>query len=62
LSKTTAAHADVVLQGAMALIKQAYGKLNTPASANGVTTGTGPGQLQSQLGSYQAALSFLRSF
>ena len=61
LSKTTAAHADVVLQGAMALIKQAYGKLNTPASASTATIGAGPAYLQSQLAGYQTALSYLNT-
>jgi hypothetical protein len=60
LSKQTAGHADVALQGAMALIKQAYGKLNTPASANAPANfGPGPDYLQTQLAGYQAALAFL---
>jgi hypothetical protein len=60
LSKQTAGHADVALQGAMALIKQAYGNLNTPASANTPTNiGPGPDYLQTQLAGYQAALAFL---
>lgn len=63
LSKTAAAHADVVMQGAMALIKQAYGKLNTPASATAATTfGPGPAYLQSQLAGYQTALGYLSGF
>ena len=62
LTKQTAAHADVVLQGAMALIKQAYGKLNTPAAPNATAAiGSGPDYLQSQLASYQTALAFLNS-
>jgi hypothetical protein len=62
LSKTTAAHADVVMQGAMALIKQAYGNLNTPAGANAAAPiGSGPDYLQSQLAGYQTALAFLNT-
>ena len=61
LSKTTAGHADNALQGAMALIKQAYGKLNTPASANSLsaTGASGPAYLQAQLAGYQTALTWL---
>jgi hypothetical protein len=63
LSKTAATHADVVMQGAMALIKQAYGKLNTPASTTAATTfGPGPAYLQSQLAGYQTALGYLSGF
>jgi hypothetical protein len=62
LSKTTAAHADVALQGAMALIKQAYGKLNTPASANATTIAGGcSAYQQSQLAGYQTALTYLNT-
>jgi hypothetical protein len=61
LSKTTAAHADVALQGAMALIKQAYGNLNTPAANSTAPIGSGPAYLQSQLAGYQTALAFLNT-
>ena len=61
LGKTTAAHANVALQGAMALIKQAYGKLNTPAPANSLSAAgaSGPAYLQAQLSGYQTALTWL---
>jgi hypothetical protein len=63
LSKQTAAHADVALQGAMALIKQAYGKLNTPAQSNpiGQQAGSAPAYLQTQLAGYQTALAWLQT-
>jgi hypothetical protein len=63
LSKTTATHADNVLQGAMAIIKQAYGKLNTPPAASSAsTTGASvPAYLQAQLAGYQNALAFLNT-
>jgi len=49
-----------VMQGAMALIKQAYGNLNSPPSANPAASfGPGPAYLQSQLAGYQTALSFI---
>ncbi len=43
----------------MALIKQAYGNLNTPAANAAAPIGSGPAYLQSQLAGYQTALSFL---
>ena len=61
LSTTTATHADNVLQGAMAIIKQAYGKLNTPPAASSASTtgGSVPAYLLAQLAGYQNALSTL---
>jgi hypothetical protein len=62
LSKTTAAHANVALQGAMSLIKQAYGQLNNPQAAAAATpAGAVPAYLQSQLSGYQTALAWLQN-
>ena len=61
LNKTTAGHADVAMQGAMALIKQAYAKLNTPEPASAISTAGVSGYLQTQLGSYNTALAFMNS-
>jgi len=61
LTADTAAHAHVVLQGAMALIKQAYGNLTNPPSASSSTasTASAPAYLQNQLASYQTALAWM---
>ncbi len=60
LSKATAAHVHVVLQGAMALIKQAYGTLNAPPGANTpVQTGGGSAYQQSRFANYQTALAWM---
>ena len=60
LSKSTAAHADVVMQAAMALIKQAYGKLNTPpGQTQAVQPGAGSAYQQSRLANYQSALAWM---
>jgi hypothetical protein len=62
LSKDTAAHANVVLQGAMSLIKQAYSTLNTPQTSTATAaTGSVPAYVQSQLASYQTALAYMQS-
>ena len=62
LSKDTAAHAHVALQGAMALIKQAYGNLNNPAKpASALSTASAPAYLQTQLAGYQTALAWLNT-
>jgi hypothetical protein len=62
LSKDTAAHANVVLQGAMSLIKQAYSQLNTPQTpAATAATGAVPAYLQNQLSGYQTALAWLQT-
>jgi hypothetical protein len=47
----------------MALIKQAYGTLNTPAQSNpiGQQAGSAPAYLQTQLAGYQTALVWLQS-
>jgi hypothetical protein len=64
LTQSTATHAHVQLQAAMALIKQAYGNLNNPKST---TTSTGssnavvPAYLQTQLAGYQTALAWMQS-
>ena len=62
-SSADAAHAHVVMQAAMALIKQAYGNLNTPAqSANALPSiASAPQYLQNQLAGYQTALSWLQT-
>jgi hypothetical protein len=60
LTKTDASHAHAVLLAAMAQIKQAYAKLNDPPPAAAI--GPGPAYLQSQLGSYQTALTGLSMF
>lgn len=61
-TKNTAAHAHVVLLGAMAQIKQAYGKLNAPpASTLPTASGPAPAYMQSQLAGYQSALYWLSS-
>ena len=62
LSKQTAAHANVVLQGALSLIKQVYSQLNnsqTPAAST--ATSPVPAYLQSQLSGYQTALAWLQN-
>jgi hypothetical protein len=57
LNKSDAAHARVVMQAAMALVKQAYGQVNkSPADAAAPITGNVPAYLQSQLANYQSAL------
>jgi hypothetical protein len=62
LSKETAAHANVALQGALSLIKQAYSKLNNPQStATAAPTGPLPAYMQTQLSSYQTALAWLQT-
>jgi hypothetical protein len=62
LSKTTAAHAHVVISAAESLIKQAYAKLNgTGQPASQTPTGPVPAYLQSQLAGYQTALAWLNS-
>ncbi|HEX3486650.1 MAG TPA: SBBP repeat-containing protein [Micropepsaceae bacterium] len=64
LSTDTAKHAHVALQGAMALIKQAYNTLNNPASATSATSTPAnmPGYQATQLAGYQTALAYLQSF
>ena len=63
LSKQTASHADIVMQAAMALIKQAYSKLNTPAQQPDPTAaaGSAPAYMQTQLAGYQTALAWLNT-
>jgi hypothetical protein len=61
LSKTTAAHAAVVVQGAMAQIKQAYIALNAPPQTPAQPTGPVPTYLQNQLAGYQTALAWLNT-
>jgi hypothetical protein len=60
-NKTTAAHAAVVVQGAMAQIKQAYIALNAPPQAAAQPTGPVPTYLQNQLAGYQTALAWLNT-
>ena len=61
LAKDTASHAHVALQGAMALVKQAYSTLNAPPSATtAATAGPVPAYLQTQLAGYQTALAWLQ--
>lgn len=56
-------HAHVVLLGAMALIKQAYNKINNVAQPSSATqpSGTVPQYLQNQLAGYQTALAWLNA-
>jgi len=64
LTKSTAAHAHVVMMAAMALIKQAYGTINTPPgqqAANAKPTGQAPAYLQAQLANYQSALAWFNT-
>jgi len=61
LNKQNASHAHVVLQGAMALIKQAYSKLNNPTQPSTVPAGSAPGYMQTQLAGYQTALAWLNT-
>ena len=63
LSQNTASHAHVQLQAAMALIKQAYGKLNNPPSTTGTGTSNAPvpAYLQTQLAGYQTALAWMQT-
>lgn len=61
-TKKDAGHAHVVLLGAMAQIKQAYGALNNPktdAALPGI--GNAPVYLQNRLAGYQTALTWMRS-
>jgi hypothetical protein len=60
LTKSTAAHTHVVMMAAMALIKQAYNKINgLDQKANAAPSGPVPAHLQAQLANYQTALSWL---
>jgi len=62
LNKTTAAHAHVVLQAAMALVKQAYGKLNAPpATAATPQAGAGSAYQQARFANYQTALAWMNT-
>ncbi|HYM17639.1 MAG TPA: hypothetical protein VEU06_03670 [Micropepsaceae bacterium] len=62
LSKTTAAHAHVVISAAQSLLKQAYSKLNgTGQTTTQAATGPVPGYLQSQIANYQTALDWLNA-
>jgi hypothetical protein len=63
LTKSTAAHTHVVMMAAMALIKQAYGKINAPPghNTNAAPSGPVPAYLQARLANYQTALAGLNS-
>jgi SLT domain-containing protein len=63
LTQSTASHAHVQLQAAMALIKQAYGKLNNPPStaSTGTSNAPVPAYLQTQLAGYQTALAWMQT-
>ena len=64
LTKSTAAHAHVVMMAAMALIKQAYGTINSPPgqqAANAQPIGQAPAYLQAQLANYQSALAWFNT-
>ena len=61
LSKTTAAHAHVVISAAQSLIKQAYAKLSGTGQTTQAATGPVPGYLQSQIANYQTALDWLNA-
>src|SRR5262249_4913905 len=62
LSKSTAAHAHVVLIGAESLVRQAYARLTGSGQSTTQTpTGPAPAYLQSQLANYQTALAWLSS-
>jgi hypothetical protein len=58
LNKSNASHARVVMQAAMALIKQAYNELNAPPAVASQPSGPVPAYLQNQLAGYSAALAF----
>lgn len=63
LTQSTATHAHVQLQAAMALIKQAYGNLNNPPSttSTGTSSAAVPAYLQTQLAGYQTALAWMQT-
>jgi Beta-propeller repeat len=64
LTTQAASHAHVVLMGAMALIKQAYGNINPStqqASTTAAVSGSAPQYLQNQIANYQTALAWLSS-
>jgi hypothetical protein len=63
LDKQAAAHAHVVILGAMAQIKLAYNTLNAPPSTKSLAqnAANAPAYLQTQLGSYQTALAWFNS-
>ncbi len=63
LTKSSAAHAHVVMMAAQALIKQAYNTINTPPgqTANAAPVGQAPAYLQARLANYQQALAWLNT-
>jgi Beta-propeller repeat len=61
LEKKDAAHAHVVMMAAMALIKQAYNKINGLEKPNAAPTGPAPAYLQARLANYQQALAWFSS-
>ena len=61
LNKAAAQHTHVALQGAMALVKQAYNNLNNPQPTATTATGTVPAYTQTQLAGYQTALAWLQT-
>ena len=63
LTKSSAAHAHVVMMAAQALIKQAYNTINTPPgqTTNAAPVGQAPAYLQARLANYQQALAWLNT-
>jgi hypothetical protein len=61
LTKSNAAHTHVVMMAAMALIKQAYNKINGLEKSNASPIGPVPAYLQAQLANYQQALAWFGS-
>jgi hypothetical protein len=59
LTKSDAAHTHVVMMAAMALIKQAYNKINGLVKEDAKPTGQAPAYLKAQLANYQSALAWL---
>jgi hypothetical protein len=58
LTKSNAAHTHVVMMAAMALIKQAYNKINGLEKPAATPTGQVPAYMQAQLANYQSALAW----
>jgi hypothetical protein len=59
LTKSDAGHTHVVMMAALALIKQAYNKINGLEKPDAKPIGAAPAYLQSQLANYQSALAWL---
>jgi hypothetical protein len=61
LTKSSAAHAHTQMMASMALIKQAYNRINGLGEKPNAAIGPAPAYLQAQLANYQTALAWLSS-